>query len=74
MGYKWFDENNNQVLEGRMNLVNSVQPFSTELEKVLVRYPSKVGRHILKISLIQENVVWFYERERAYTELVVDVK
>lgn len=74
MGYKWFDENDNEVLEGRTNLINSIQPFSTELEKVLVRYPSKAGRYILKISMVQEGIAWFFDRGGAYTELVVDVK
>ena len=76
MGYKWFTEENetDPILEGRTNLVNNIAPFADAQEKLFVKYPTKKGRYVLKVTLVQEGVAWFSDCGGAQTTLLIDVK
>lgn len=75
MGYKWFqkDDLSRPVLEGRTALINDISPGTEEEEKLFLRYPSKKGQYLLKISMVQEGVAWFCDAGGAQTQLFINI-
>lgn len=64
IAYHWLNENNNTIIhfEGeRSTIAPSLLPFNHNEYKLRVRSPEKSGKYKLRVTLVQEGVVWLDE-------------
>lgn len=63
------------IQEGeRYNLTSSVNPGEPEERELYITYPEKPGKYIVRVSLIQEGVNWFYNLGTGYMDISIEVK
>jgi hypothetical protein len=72
LGFHWIDSNGKAIEGGRALLPNPLIPGSSVTLDVNVQAPSKPGDYALRFSMVQEHVVWFYDK--GATPFVVKVK
>ena len=63
------------IQEGeRYNLLKSVQPGEEMEREIFISYPKEKGKYIVRISLIQEGVSWFYQQNMGYEDVEINIK
>lgn len=68
-------QNDKVVQEGdRYNLLKSVQPGEEMEREIFISYPKEKGKYVVRISLIQEGVSWFYQQNIGYEDIEIQVK
>lgn len=77
LSYQWFREGDltSVALDGnRANLTQDLPPGESIDMEMYVKVPSEPGRYVLRISLVQEGVSWFYFKpEASYIDVIYDV-
>lgn len=62
LSYHWLDDEGREVIEGCRSIIWPIlKPAETGRYEVLVDAPEALGRHLLRVSLVQELVRWFKE-------------
>jgi hypothetical protein len=75
--YHWFkkDDLSTVVLDGvRNRLPADVLPGEECTFDMYVKYPERPGDYILRLTMIQEGVAWFYHVGGAYIDMPVTIK
>ena len=68
-------QNGKVIQEGeRYNLLKSVQPGEEMEREIFISYPKEKGKYIVRISLIQEGVSWFYQQNMGYEDVEINIK
>ena len=42
--------------------------------EIFISYPKEKGKYIVRISLIQEGVSWFYQQNMGYEDVEINIK
>jgi hypothetical protein len=75
LSYHWLSSDHLTVLKDglRTYLQTPLAPGAKSTLAMHVEYPSEAGDYVLRISLVQEGVAWFYQVGGAYADLHVHV-
>lgn len=60
LGYRWIDNAEKVVKEGRGMLTQGLMPGSSATIDVSIETPLQPGDYILEFSMVQESVAWFH--------------
>ncbi len=77
VSYQWFKVGNmnNVIMEGiRTNIGKNIFPNEANSIDMFVALPQEVGQYILRISLLQEGVAWFYNKNTGYVDINYVIK
>ncbi|EKQ50533.1 MULTISPECIES: hypothetical protein [unclassified Clostridium] len=77
LSYHWLDANDkSKILQDglRTAIPKNIQPGEEFESQMYIEYPNKKGDYILRISLVQEGVAWFYNAGGAYKDINIKVE
>lgn len=75
LSYHWLDLKRNMLIfEGeRTSLIGFVVPGAEQTVHLQILAPTQVGRYILQVTLLQEDVAWFESQYVTPLELQIDI-
>lgn len=74
LSYQIF-QNGEMIQDGdRYNLLSDVQPGEGVEREIYISYPEQKGNYVVRISLLQEGVSWFYTQNSGYQDFEITVK
>jgi len=73
--YNWFDEERKKVVQNglRTELPYDLAPGDTVELEAEIEAPEEPGRHLLRLTMVQENRAWFSDERARPLDLEVDV-
>lgn len=75
VSYHWLTPDGTTVIQDglRTYLQTPLNPGQTRRVPLYVQFPATRGRHLLRISLVQEGVAWFYHHGTGFVDLSVTI-
>ncbi|MDG0794534.1 hypothetical protein OMP38_29610 [Cohnella ginsengisoli] len=75
LSYHWMNQTGDKLLEDgiRTALSENVYPNQSTESNMIIKLPQKSGHYLLRLSLVQEGVSWFYLAGGGYLDIPVKV-
>ena len=75
LGNHWLDDHGSMVIndDGRSRLLGDHRPGEETTVEILVRAPSRPGRYVLELDLVEEGSTWFADRGSQTCQVSVEV-